>query len=234
MCRSIMRLLSRRTTLFWALIVWAIATNCLAAGASSVTVAANNALGSKSANEGKIAAALNGQTELDFADQPLSDVVDYLRQRHEIEIQLDHKALTDAGVGSDTPITRTIKGITLESALDLMFSQLDLAWVIHDEVLLITSKAQAAKMIETRVYPVRDLLTGAAGGLPGANESDYDSLIECLAEAAALEDGSPDPRSIRLYRPAGALVITRPILVHYRIEKLLRELRKAGALQLQR
>lgn len=224
-----------RTTMFFALIAWAVSTQCLAAGASATgKIAADEVLASKVTNETKIAMALNEKTELDFADQPLSDVVDYLKQRHDIEIQLDYKALTEAGVGTDTPITRTIKGITLESALDLMFSQLGLAWVIHDEVLLITSKAHAGEMIETRVYPVRDLLTGAAGGFPGASESDYDALIECLAEAAALHDGTPDPRAIRVYKPVGALVITRPMLVHYRIEKLLRALRQAAALQLQR
>lgn len=220
-----------RTMTFLTVIAGATATHCLAGGASSVNTIADEALAAKSANESKIAAALSQKTELDFAEQPLSDVLDYLKQRHEIEIQIDTNALTDAGIESDTPITRTIKGITFESAIDLIFSQLDLAWVIHDEVLLVTSKAEAAKMVETRVYAVRDLLTGAAGGLPGANEADYESLVECLAEAAALDDGTPDPRAIRIYRPAGSLVITRPILVHYRIEKLLRELRKASVSQ---
>lgn len=181
------------------------------------------------ANEVKIAAALDERTELDFADQPLSDVFEYLKQRHQIEIQLDHKALSDAGVGSDTPITRNIKGITLESALDLMFSQLELAWVIHDEVLLVTSKSQAQKMVETRVYPVRDLLAAEGEELDPGMGVDYDSLIECLSEAAAVSDATASPRSIRVYRPAHALVITRPILDHYRIEKLLKQLRQAKA-----
>jgi hypothetical protein len=181
------------------------------------------------ANEVKIAAALDERTELDFADQPLSDAIEFLRQRHQIEIQLDHKALSDAGVATDTPITRNIKGITLESALDLMFSQLELAWVIHDEVLLVTSKAQADKMIDTRVYPVRDLLTMAGDELDPGLGMDYDALIECLSEVAAGGDATPAPRSIRVYRPAQALVITSPILDHYRIEKLLKALRQAKA-----
>lgn len=221
----------RPHTMVFALIAWAVATTCFAAGASSgVAVASHESLPAKSANESRIVTALGETTELDFADQPLSDVFDYLKQRHQIEIQMDAKALTDAGVGSDTPLTRTIKGITLESALDLIFSQLSLAWVIHDEVLFITTKAKAAVMVETRVYPVRDLLAVAAAFPAGGADSDYESLIECVAEAAALDDGTPDPRSIRIYRPAAALVITRPILVHYRIEKLLRELRDAQQL----
>lgn len=93
--------------------------------------------------ETSIWAALDEKTDLDFQEQPLSDVIDYLKQRHEIEIQLDNKALTDAGVGSDTPITRTIKGITLRSALKLILNELDLTYLVHNGVLMITSKTEA-------------------------------------------------------------------------------------------
>jgi len=179
---------------------------------------------SKSAREAVIAAALDDVTDLDFADQPLSDVLEYLQQRHEIHIQIHEKGLSEAGVGTDTPITRCVHGISLESALDLLLAEHDLTWVIHDEVLFITSKSHAATMLETRVYPVRDLVASAAGEAP-AGAADYDSLVEVLAEAA----GAADPRSIRVYRPAGALVITRSVIVHRRIEKLLKELRQAKA-----
>jgi len=129
-------------------------------------------------SEAKIAAALDDKTELEFADQPLSDVVEYLKERHGIEIQLDTKALTDAGIGSDTPVTRNLKGITLRSALRLMLSEMDLTYVIRDEVLKITSKTEAESMLSTRVYPVADLVipissqggrggTGFGGGLVG-------------------------------------------------------------------
>ena len=120
-------------------------------------------------NEAKIVAALDDKTELEFVDQPLSDVIDYLKERHAIEIQLDTKALTDAGLGSDTPITRNIRGITLRSALRLMLSEMDLTYVIRDEVLMITSKTEAENMLSTKVYPVADLVVpigmrGMGGG----------------------------------------------------------------------
>ncbi len=40
--------------------------------------------------------------------------------KHHIEIQLHNKALGDVGIGSDTPVTKNLKGITLRSALRLM------------------------------------------------------------------------------------------------------------------
>ncbi len=126
-------------------------------------------------NETKILAALDEPTELDFAEQPLTDVVDYLKQRHGIEIQLDQKALSDTGLGSDLPVTRAIKGISLRSALKLLLSELDLTYVIRNEVLLITSRTEAENMLGTRVYPVADLVIpisqprggGMGGGMGG-------------------------------------------------------------------
>jgi hypothetical protein len=131
-------------------------------------------LTSNSPAEAKIVAALEDNTELEFADQPLADVVEYLKERHGIEIQLDNRALADAGLGSDAPITRNLKGVSLRSALRLTLGELDLTYVIRDEVLLITSNTEAENLLSTRVYPVADLVVpvpslrfGGRGGFGG-------------------------------------------------------------------
>lgn len=180
----------------------------------------------RTANEVKILSAMEEPTEFDFFDQPLADVIELIEERHQIDIQVDHRALADAGVDADVSITRHIKGTTLESALDLVLSELDLTWAIHDEVLLLTSRAQARRMIETRVYPVYDLMMPLPGELAASPTPDYDDLIDVVSEAAGDADDA-DATLIRVYRPAGALVITRPITVHRRIEKLLQALRQA-------
>lgn len=109
-------------------------------------------------SESKIWAALNEKTEIDFFEKPLTDVFDYLKQRHEIEIQLDMRALTDAGVGSDTPITRSIKGVTLRSALNLLLNELDLTYLVRNGVLVITSNIEAENMPDT-THPLFNLKT---------------------------------------------------------------------------
>ena len=113
----------------------------------------------RSPNVLKIQAALDDTTEVDFAERPLIDVIDYFKQRHDIEIQLDNKALREAGVDPASTITRSVKGISLRSALRLLLDEFDLTYVIHNEVLLITSQAKAATMLERRVYPVADLVS---------------------------------------------------------------------------
>jgi hypothetical protein len=82
-------------------------------------------------------AALSEKTDLDFADQPLSDVVDYLSQRHNILIRLDADAFRRAGIPTDVRVTRSIKGITLSSALGLMLEPLDLTCLAQGDTLLI-------------------------------------------------------------------------------------------------
>src|SRR3569623_544210 len=73
----------------------------------SVDLARNNPA------EVKIIKALDEPTELEFIETPLSDVVEYLKTRHNIEIQLDKKALEEAAIQPDTPISRNLKGVTL-------------------------------------------------------------------------------------------------------------------------
>ncbi len=100
----------------------------------------------------------------------MQDAVDYLKDLHSIEIQLDTKALEEAGIGSDTPVTRTLKGISLRSALRLMLGAMDLTYVIKDEVLLITTTDVASNELVTKAYPVADLvipIRSMMGGMMG-------------------------------------------------------------------
>ena len=123
--------------------------------------------------EKKINDALKSPTQLEFIETPLQDVIDFLKDFHQIEIQIDQRALDDVGIGTDTPITRNLKGITLRSALRLLLRDLDLTYVIQDEVLLITTPEEAETRLSTKVYPVADLVlpinpmavSGMGGGM---------------------------------------------------------------------
>ena len=109
-------------------------------------------------SERKIRAALKKKVVLDFRKTPIAEAVGYMKDFVGVEIQLDLKALREAGVESDTPITFDVKGVTLKSALNLMLRPLDLTYVYKDEVLLITTPEQVEKYLKVKVYDVRDLL----------------------------------------------------------------------------
>jgi hypothetical protein len=112
-----------------------------------------------SAAQTKILAALDQPTDFDFRERLLGDVIDYFKHKHEIKIFVDSKALSEAGIGTDTPITQTLKNISLRSALRLLLRPLHLTYVMGDGYLLITSKTEAESRLSFKVYPVRDLVT---------------------------------------------------------------------------
>jgi len=123
--------------------------------------------------EQKIFDALDDDTRLEFIETPLDQVVDFLKDQHGINIELDAGELDNVGIGTDVPITRNLKGISLRSALRLMLKDLELTYVIRDEVLLITTPEEAESELVTKVYPVGDLVLpiqsgiGLGGGLGG-------------------------------------------------------------------
>ena len=118
--------------------------------------------------EEKIFAELDNNTKLEFVETPLNEVIDYLKDLHQIEIQIDEKALKDVGIDSKTAVTKNLSGISLRSALRLMLKEMDLTYVIRDEVLLITTPEEANAKLVTKVYPVADLVLPINSGA-GAN-----------------------------------------------------------------
>jgi len=119
--------------------------------------------------EASIRAALDQKTDIKFIEKPFSGVFDDLKQRHGIEIELDIRALDDAGIPRDTPVTRSIKGVTLRSALNLLLDHLHLTYVVQNGVLMVTTKAEAQKLQSTP-FSLRTAmwLTVAAAVLLGA------------------------------------------------------------------
>ncbi len=115
-------------------------------------------LASTGTAEQKIFQQLEAETKIQFIDTPLEEVVGYLKQLHGIEIQIDNRALEDVGLSTDTPVTRNIEGISLRSALRLMLKELDLTYIVANEVLMITTPEEAESELITKVYPVADLV----------------------------------------------------------------------------
>jgi hypothetical protein len=112
----------------------------------------------------RIEQALNRDTTFDYLDQPLKDVVEDISFNHSIPIILDTRALEDYGIDTGTPIIRSLKGVSLRSALRLMLRDIGLTFVIRDEVLQITTSEVAEMEPSTRFYPVGDLLPPSGEG----------------------------------------------------------------------
>lgn len=178
----------------------------------------------------KILKALESPTELEFIETPLQDVLDFIRDYHQIEVQLDQKALDDVGIGSDSPITRSLKGISLRSALRLLLRELDLTYTIEDEVLLVTTPEEAETRLNTVIYPVSDLVVTFRDPSTGETSADYDSLIDLITSTIqpTTWDEVGGPGSIGVYERGGALVLSQTQDVHQAIAAFLETLRRSG------
>ena len=185
-------------------------------------------LASRGPAEKKIIAALNSPTELKCIEAPLADVIDYFKDRHNIEIQIDTRALDDVGLGTDTPVTGDLKGISLRSALRLMLQALDLTYVIEDEVLLITTPEEAEIKLNTKAYPVADLVLPLGASGPG--QADFDALVDIITSTVQPttwdEVGGPGSINASQMNNARLLVLSQTDEVHEEIADLLANQRK--------
>ncbi len=93
--------------------------------------------------------------------QPLADAIGFLQATTGLNIVLDPKALSEAGLTSSSPVTLRLKQVTLRTALKLLLNPLGLTYKLEDEVVLITGPeagAMGAKVRYPRTYYVGDLL----------------------------------------------------------------------------
>lgn len=186
----------------------------------------------QSETEKKILAALEQATEIEFLNTQLGDVVQQLKKRHEINIELDTEALAADGKGSETPITKSLRDTTLNSALRLILDGQGLTTLIKNDVMLITTKAAASQPenLIVRLYQVHDLVV--APNDPTASQPSFESLIEIITSMtrpADWQDNGGTTGHIREYYGPGvlALVIVHDLRGHEEIEGLLKSLRAA-------
>ncbi|HTU23877.1 MAG TPA: hypothetical protein VMF30_00680 [Pirellulales bacterium] len=174
----------------------------------------------------KINKILDEPTEFTFNELPLDQVVQYIKDAHHVEIQLDLKTMEEASIGSDMPVTRQLSGESLRSALRLLLRPLDLAFVIRDEVLLITTPDMARNELVTIIYPVGDLATPRGDVLGG---EDFKPLIRVISKTIAPTtwDEVGGPASIEPLAQARALVISQTDDLQEQIAQLLAGLRQA-------
>lgn len=129
----------------------------------------------------KIRAALKRPLaeELNFTETPLRDVIKSLHEILEVPVVVDRRAFENAGLDLDaTVVTFTGEGTTARAALRQILRDFDLAWVIRDEAIVITTKDDAAEIEEIRLYPLPlSYATQGAGDLL--------SLIDLVENTAA-------------------------------------------------
>jgi hypothetical protein len=175
--------------------------------------------------EEAILAVLEEKTSFEFVDEPFGGVVEFFKKRHHVEIQLDVRALDDVNLGTDAPVTRRMQNVKLRSALNLILGDLDLTWIITDEVLLITTPEEAEECTYTKVYDVTDLVKVV--DRKGNASSDFDSLLNVITGSVQPEAWSCRGSEISFLecREARVLIVSQWREMHEEIARLLDDLK---------
>jgi type II secretory pathway component GspD/PulD (secretin) len=178
--------------------------------------------------EARIEQAMTGPVEFEFIETPINDVAAFIADSFGIPVYLDRKALEDAGITPDDPVTFQSREVKLESALNLMLGQLELDYAIENEVLLISTQEELNSTLDTRVYPVADL-TSIGESIDGGEVDGTKSLMRLIRHSIAVNswDEVGGPGSLMASPSKNALVCVQTWGNHRKIERLLNDLRQA-------
>ena len=163
--------------------------------------------------EKKIRETLGQPFSASFDRRPLADAMNTISEMTGIPIIIDDLSIRTEGITIDQPVSLELKGnsIQLKSALNLILSQLNLKYVIKNEVLTIESIRNSKQDQITRTYNVKDLVipipnfvSDYNSGMAGALQSAYQAQTHMasanvpdpnVAGVAASRIASVDPSS---------------------------------------
>lgn len=103
--------------------------------------------------------AFRRPTSAEYPETPFKEMVAHFGKVNKLEVVIDHKALADAAINEETPVTVNFQGLPLDAVLTLTMNDLGIAWTIDDDKILLTAP-KAVRPI-TVVYDVRDLAPAA-------------------------------------------------------------------------
>ena len=154
------------------------------------------------------------EATFDYVETPLSKVVEDISYQHDLQIQIDVRSLEEFGIDTITPITISVKGVSLRSALRLTLRPLELTHMVRDEVLMITTPEEAESRLSTAFYHVGELL-------PEDGESDW--LIRLITGLAAPDtwDNVGGPAVLDYIDHLEVLVVSQTYEVHVELRNLL-------------
>jgi hypothetical protein len=175
--------------------------------------------------EAEIRKLVETPQDLDFHEMPLKDIVEDL-WKFGLPVQMDAKAITEAGGTPDMPITFRAKSIRLETGLKLMLQAHELNFIIEDETLLITTDAKAKEHVVTRLYSVGDLVPDPSPDSSSDGVTD-DNLIDIITTTVnpTSWDSAGGTGSLKPFPLVRALVCSQTQEAHEDIAKLLKMIR---------
>lgn len=165
------------------------------------------------------------EQKLEFIETPLGDVAMMLQTVLEVPVLVEARALEEAGIAPDTPVTGSGQDITARAFLRRVLRNTGLTFRLQDEVLLITTLEEDEVNLEVRGYPF-------PFGLSRGPRTDFQGLTDLIQNTVepASWDTQGGPGAIRPLDASGEpmLVVSHAGGVHEKVEALLATLHARG------
>ncbi|TWU34389.1 type II secretion system protein GspD [Novipirellula artificiosorum] len=178
-----------------------------------------------SVREKEIKQALSTDVNVKYNNRPIHEVLEDLSAMTGVPIVMDNRALSAVRVTVDTPVNLSLqKSIPLKSALSIILGELELTYMIDNDVLNITSVEATRSKVFPRTYRVTDLVTpipnfvasyddGMAGALRAAYQMTNPQTDVHIMPVSAMDlgsgmsrnasPGSMNPNMLGQYNPMG-------------------------------
>ena len=155
------------------------------------------------------------ESKVQFIDTPLEEVVDYLKDVHNVSILLDQDTLENKNISNDLAITANISGLSASTTLDLLCSRYKLGWYVDQGVLMITTKEDASQHQTIRIYKLHQLRASGA-----------DQIITKMVQPDSWVEAGGNADVVTI-SDRQMLVIRQNRVAHDEIESLLKTLESA-------
>jgi hypothetical protein len=126
----------------------------------------------------------------EFKDLPLDQAIDTILNQSPIRNwHVRWQVLVDQGIARDKPITAKLRDSTIQRAIELILEEaggadIRMAYEPIDGVLIVSTEEDVYRRLESRVYPIGDLITG-----------DLARMRQRLAALRGKSEHAPDPIS---------------------------------------
>lgn len=102
---------------------------------------------------------LQQRTSVDYENEDLSKLLEFIANNAGINIVVDELALREVGITSNEKISVRLEDVSFSNLLDVTLRSFNLTTIIEDEVLKITSIQRAQGELIAVVYAVKDLIS---------------------------------------------------------------------------
>lgn len=157
----------------------------------------------------------------------MSEAISDVANQIGVPVFIDRRKVAEEGISLDAPTTFHHQEMTARSALAILLKPRQLAWIVKNELLFITTSASVADSMVTRVYDVSDIATRFRDER-GNTLYDLTSLMNAITTTIEPDsDWGNGPGVIMPYRSGGIVALTFPqaIKVHEAVARFLTELR---------